>query len=729
MEKTRALPPLGGVHAEIRRRVRGRRRRAASGNTWDRIEQAVNPAFFRPRVRDDLEVLDFVRRDGEHYTMVKTPSGPNYVRLTADERALFAQMDGTRTVKDLVVGRFRESGAFELSSVADLVDELFRGGFLDLRYEPILESVMEAKKRRKRRIPLPRWMREFAATRRIEFPGSHRFFDAMYRWGGRFFFVKPVVIVGTVVAIVGMIGFFVLLGQHKYTLIGESAAASVGLLYVADYVSTFVHESGHALATIHAGRRVNAAGFMLYLGMPAFFIETTDTWMAPRRGRMAAAGAGPYIETVIGGIATLLALSLPASPVTLFLFRYAVLSYIAIAQNLVPFLRLDGYYIMMDALEEMNLRERSFEFLRDDLLGKIRRRDRFSRQERMYTGYGIFAVLFTVLAVALSALFWSKILSQAIRSAWQGGWVSRILISILVGLVLAPLLRGVIRLIRTGIRRARPALRIARRATERKWRADAVTLFRGLPLAGPLDDDAVREIGEHVRLVRVPRGHVVIKQGDRGDAFYVVRSGTLEVSHTEEDGTERFIRRRERGRSFGEIALLEGTTRTATVRAVEPSELFVIDKGTFDRVLANNIGIAEDVRAGLISVADLRALPPFASLDDADASRLLQGASWHSFKPGERIVKQGDDGDAFYVIASGQVDVIEDRRRRGRLGAGDYFGEIALLMREPRTATVRAVTPVRALELERKAFDRVLAKSFRKGRLAPSRTLSREWEH
>jgi CRP-like cAMP-binding protein len=122
-------------------------------------------------------------------------------------------------------------------------------------------------------------------------------------------------------------------------------------------------------------------------------------------------------------------------------------------------------------------------------------------------------------------------------------------------------------------------------------------------------------------------------------------------------------------------------------------------------------------------------LAPFAALDDADASRLLRGASWKTFAPGRRIVKQGDEGDAFYVISSGQVDVIQDRRRTGRLGAGDYFGEIALLMREPRSATVRAVTPVRALELERKAFDRVLAKSFRKGRLAPSRTLSREWEH
>jgi CRP-like cAMP-binding protein len=92
-------------------------------------------------------------------------------------------------------------------------------------------------------------------------------------------------------------------------------------------------------------------------------------------------------------------------------------------------------------------------------------------------------------------------------------------------------------------------------------------------------------------------------------------------------------------------------------------------------------------------------------------------------------VKQGEEGDAFYVISSGQVDVIENRRRVGRLSAGSYFGEIALLTDEARTATVRAATPVKVLELERRAFDRVLAKSFRRGKLAPSRSLVREWEH
>ncbi|MGH2785390.1 MAG: cyclic nucleotide-binding domain-containing protein [Actinomycetota bacterium] len=724
--ETRALPPLGGVHAEIRKRVRRRRTRAAAVNAWEEIDRAVNPSFFKPRLRPDIEIRDFVRRDGLSYTMVKTPRGPNYIRLTAEERSLVGLMDGTRTVKDLVVGRFRESGTFELSAVADLVEELYQQGFLDRTYDPVVERTLEAKKAKRLRVP--RWMREFAATRRLEFPGSHRFFSAMYRWGARFFFMKPVVIVCAVISLAGMVAFFVLLGEHKYTLIGESAAASVGLLYVADYASTFVHESGHALATIHAGRRVNSAGFMLYLGMPAFFIETTDTWMAPRKGRMTAAAAGPFIETVTAGIATMAALWLPATAITLFLYRYAVLCYITIAQNLIPFLRLDGYYIMMDALEEQNLRERSFEFVRFDLLGKIRKREKFSRLERIFAGYGILAVLFTALAVFLSVLFWSGILSDALTNAWRGGWTSRILVTVLVALVAAPLLRAMIRLIRAIVRRVRPLVRLARRATERRWREEAAALFRALPLVDALDDDAVAEIADHVRLVRVPRGGVVVKQGEPGSEFYVVRSGSLEVTRVE-DGEERFLRKRERGRSFGEIALLEHTTRTATVRALEPSEVFAIDKGTFDRALASNFEVANEVRGELLSIADLRAMAPFAALDDADAGRLLGGASWVTFDPGERIVKQGDDADAFYVIASGQVDVIENRRRVGRLGAGDYFGEIALLTREPRTATVRAATPVRVLELERKAFDRVLAKSFRKGRLAASRTLTREWEH
>jgi cAMP-dependent protein kinase regulator len=203
----------------------------------------------------------------------------------------------------------------------------------------------------------------------------------------------------------------------------------------------------------------------------------------------------------------------------------------------------------------------------------------------------------------------------------------------------------------------------------------------------------------------------------------------LEVTQAQADGTERSLRRLERGRSFGEIALLEGATRTATVRAVEPTQVFAIDKGTFDRALGGRVQVAEDMKDDLRAVALIRSLEPFSGLDDADAARLSKGAEWRSFSPGERIVKQGEEARSFFVVASGQVEIIENRRVKGRLGSGSYFGEIALLADIERTATVRAATPTRVLELDRSAFDRVLARSFRRGRLAPSRALVRAWEH
>jgi cAMP-dependent protein kinase regulator len=264
---------------------------------------------------------------------------------------------------------------------------------------------------------------------------------------------------------------------------------------------------------------------------------------------------------------------------------------------------------------------------------------------------------------------------------------------------------------------------------EKGWRREAAELFRGLPLAEDLDEEALAEIAEHVALQHVDLGQALIREGDRGDRFYVVRSGTFEVSQLAEDGSDRFIRKVERGRSFGEFALLEGGVRTATVRAATQADVFWIDKGTFDRALAGRVEVREGLRSDLQQIGLVRSLEPFRTLDDADASRLVKGAEWVSVAPGERIVKQGDEARSFFVVASGQVEVVENRRVRGRLGPGSYFGEVALLADTPRTATVRAVTPTRVLELDRTSFDRVLAKSFRRGKLAPSRSLAREWEH
>ena len=94
-----------------------------------------------------------------------------------------------------------------------------------------------------------------------------------------------------------------------------------------------------------------------------------------------------------------------------------------------------------------------------------------------------------------------------------------------------------------------------------------------------------------------------------------------------------------------------------------------------------------------------------------------------SFAPGEQIMREGDVGDSFYAISSGQVDIVKDERLVTTIGRGSYFGEVALLMEVPRTATVTARTPVRAFRLDREGFDHLVGDAFRRGTL-DSRTRS-----
>jgi cAMP-dependent protein kinase regulator len=221
----------------------------------------------------------------------------------------------------------------------------------------------------------------------------------------------------------------------------------------------------------------------------------------------------------------------------------------------------------------------------------------------------------------------------------------------------------------------------------------------------------------------------VVRQGDRAEAFYLVRRGTLQVVEEDRDtGNERPLRTLGRGESFGELALVTAATRSATVRALEESEVFEIDKGTFDRLLADMIHVPEFAPT-LEAMSQLREMESFSSLEPDELAQLLERGEWVNVAPGEVIVKQGEVSDAFYAIGSGQVEVLDKRKVLSTLGPGAYFGEIGLLLDVPRTATVRAKTPVRLYRLDRKGFDRLVRDFFRKGTLNPAIPQDRTWQH
>ena len=103
-------------------------------------------------------------------------------------------------------------------------------------------------------------------------------------------------------------------------------------------------------------------------------------------------------------------------------------------------------------------------------------------------------------------------------------------------------------------------------------------------------------------------------------------------------------------------------------------------------------------------LALLRRLALFRPLPPATLDQLASALIAVTATDGDEIIRQGDSGDRFYVIAKGEVDVTSDGRPVATLGEGDYFGEIALLRDVPRTATVTARGDVELYALERDEF-------------------------
>lgn len=112
-----------------------------------------------------------------------------------------------------------------------------------------------------------------------------------------------------------------------------------------------------------------------------------------------------------------------------------------------------------------------------------------------------------------------------------------------------------------------------------------------------------------------------------------------------------------------------------------------------------------DARAiDLEALALLRALPIFAPLSAPTIERILAELTWLELPAGHVLIRQGEPGDRFYVLAEGRVQVVKDGVAIAERQAVDHLGEIALLRNVPRTATVIALTPLRLIAIEGERF-------------------------
>jgi CRP/FNR family transcriptional regulator, cyclic AMP receptor protein len=104
----------------------------------------------------------------------------------------------------------------------------------------------------------------------------------------------------------------------------------------------------------------------------------------------------------------------------------------------------------------------------------------------------------------------------------------------------------------------------------------------------------------------------------------------------------------------------------------------------------------------------LRGVPLFSGMTDRALDAISALVSQRTFETDDDLVREGEPGDSFVIIRAGSATVLKDDRQIAELGPGDFLGEISLIDGGPRTATVRATTPIDALEISRQDFTTLL---------------------
>lgn len=219
-----------------------------------------------------------------------------------------------------------------------------------------------------------------------------------------------------------------------------------------------------------------------------------------------------------------------------------------------------------------------------------------------------------------------------------------------------------------------------------------------------LDDTERSDIFDAMFMVKHCDGETIIVQGDEGDNFYIIDSGDVDVYVNDE-----LVVTITPGGSFGELALIYGTPRAATIKAKTDVKLWAIDRVTYRRIL-----MGSTMRKRKMYEQFLEKVCILESLDQWERLTVCDALEPCAFDDGEEIVVQGQPGDEFFIIVEGYATVLQRRNPEeepievSHLGVSDYFGEIALVLNRPRAATVVARGNLKCVKLDRSRFERVM---------------------
>jgi CRP-like cAMP-binding protein len=255
--------------------------------------------------------------------------------------------------------------------------------------------------------------------------------------------------------------------------------------------------------------------------------------------------------------------------------------------------------------------------------------------------------------------------------------------------------------------------------------------LRRVPLFVNVTDEELDNIANNLKQERFPAGEVIIREGDPGDKFYILERGKASVWRIDDDQVERKIDEKGPGQYFGEVALVSNAPRNATVQADTPVTTLTLDYSDFNQCVRQYVNLATQVDENVKYSWLLRGMPIFDELPSQELDQLAARLEPETLAAGAILFNEGDQGDKFYLVESGEVVIsrlvdnqqVEISRRE----PGEYFGEIALLQNQPRTATITTAVDTRLLSLKAEQFQELTSQFMHLGATvsrASSRRLS-----
>lgn len=260
---------------------------------------------------------------------------------------------------------------------------------------------------------------------------------------------------------------------------------------------------------------------------------------------------------------------------------------------------------------------------------------------------------------------------------------------------------------------------------------NAYDVLKQIRLFRSLSPDALRKLSGKLSKRNFPAGGYLMRYGDQGEEFFIIVEGKCEVL----DGKETKVADLKQGDYCGEQSLIRQQKRNASIRAVGAVTTLTCNKANFDKIIKGNVGFVkrEAKRQAVLTTFDdsgddggkvaskdketngwlLKMVADnvmFMHLSEEQRLLVIEQMYMEDIPAETDLIKQGDpDAQTFYVVADGSFNVYVNNALVLNIPKGGCFGELALMYKAPRAATVRATVNSKVWTVKRDAFRRALA--------------------